>query len=127
MRTTAHHGRRHDTCALTLEIVRVEMGVLGRHLVEIAGMRAVDGLVVAQPERQQNGFLEPFVDDPAVACRLGDPRLAGIEQVERTLDRITHALVGAVRGNVGAVFECVFDDLLRVSHDCAPLRTVVRA
>ena len=61
---------------------------LGPDLVEpgSAAGAAVDGRHVIEAERQQHGFFEPLVDPPLAAVLLGDPGLAGIQQIEGGVD-----------------------------------------
>ena len=120
----AHHRARHGAEARFLETIGVPALELGRHLVPPG--RAAGGAghrrVVAQPERQQHGFLQPLVDGPcAVAAALGDARLAAVEQVERGLDRLAHRAFGGGR-DVVALLEGVVDGLgeIGVRHAMSP-------
>ena len=48
----------------------------------------LDRLHVREPEQQQHRVLQPLVDDDLVVDDLGDPRLAGVEQVDRLVDGV---------------------------------------
>src|SRR5690606_20979163 len=67
-----------------------------------------DGIVV-EAEREEHGLFEPLIDLPSVTHRLGDARLAAVEQVQRFVD----GLAGfALRcgGKIGAAFPSCIDN-----------------
>ncbi len=83
---------------------------------------AVDEPVVVEAEGQQHRLLQPLVDLPRIRPRrardfLGDPRLAGIHEIERLFDRVAH-VARRLRRDLRAILEGAFDQRLkfRVGH-----------
>ena len=109
----AHHAAGHGAEAGFLELRRVPALEFGIDLVpphRLAGS-ARDHAHVVEAERQQHGLLQPLVDLPAaVGLALGDARLAGVEQVERGLDRLAHRALG-LGADVVARLEGLVDGL----------------
>ena len=70
----------------------------------------------AQREQQEDGLLEPFVDDHLVGRRvdLGDAGLARVQQVDRLLDELGGVRVG--RRELAAPLPQLLDLRLEISH-----------
>jgi len=90
MGAAPHRGRWHHARAQGAKIGFGKTGEAGGDLVIKAAEAAVHELVVLQPEGQQHGLLQPFVDLPAAAGQgFGDAALALFQQRQRLLDRAT--------------------------------------
>ena len=70
--------------------------MLERQLVRILERAVLDRLHPAQGEQQEDGLLEPLVDDDFVRRRvdLGDAGLALVQEVDRLLDELGGVRVG---------------------------------
>ena len=56
--------------------------MLQRDLVGVLERPELGGLHAGEPEQQEDGLLQPFVDDDLAVDDLGDPRVTGVEQVD---------------------------------------------
>ena len=101
----AHDRTRHGAETGVAEFLLGIILELRGHLVPPgrAAGAAADRAHVVETERQQHRLLQPLVDLPrAVRLRLGDARLALVEQIERELDGVAHfTLGGGVDGIAG--------------------------
>jgi len=113
---TARDRRRHDAGATVAEILVVVVGVLARDLVEIVVHAVAHNLVVMQPEGQQHGLFEPFVDLPLAADLLGDTGLTAVEALERMLHGRAQLRHAAVRADLATFVEGVLDEGFEVLH-----------
>ena len=120
----AHDRPRHRAKAGVAEARFAPAVELGGHLVpprRLAG-RTGDDAHVVEAERQEHRLLEPLIDPPGpVGLFLGDARFAGIEQIERGLDRVAHRALGC-QADFVALFEGVVDGFreVGVSHAGSP-------
>ena len=116
MGAAARQCAGNDAGAGGAEAVRVEVGVLQGHLVEKAGAAVTDRFVVVDPEIQQHGLLEPFVDDPAAVAGFGDAQFAGVEAADAMLDGLDDFGTRICRRKFATGFPRRFDRINQLRH-----------
>ena len=77
--------------------------------------RAFDQLHVVEPEGQQHGLLQPLMHMPLAAVFLGDAQRAGVEILQRRLDRVAHLALG-IRADAVARLPGIVDRCGRGFH-----------
>ena len=80
-----------------------------------ASRAAWHGVHVVEHETEQDGLLQPLVDDPFAAQLLGDPRGAAVEGVERLVHGVADGPLG-LEGEFVTAFPRVVDGGLGVGH-----------
>ena len=121
----ASGGRRHHAHARRLELLGGVVGELEGNLVVVLGVVALDDAVVIDAEVEQHGLLQPLVDDPLTGNLLGDPRLAGVQQVDGLQDGGLGGGIDGAGGDGITALEGRFDGLLQLGHDRFPLKNSV--
>ena len=82
-------------------------------LVVVLCRTTLHDFILADAKRQQHCLFQPFVHLPAAVHRLGHALPAGVEQGYRFVHRFFYRGVDAGRGYLSAIFERLFDCLLK--------------
>jgi hypothetical protein len=94
--------------------------VLEGDLVGVLEGAKLGGLHVGQPEEQQDGLLEPLVDNDLTVVELGDASVASVQQVDRGVHDLAGSRFGHHAVQIVPVLPQLGDLLLKIAHGANP-------